>query len=32
MINTELILRLREFIEIEARSCSMEDFGYTVQG
>lgn len=26
MINTELILRIREFIENEARSCSM-DFG-----
>jgi len=32
MINTELILRMREFIEIEARSCSMEDFWHTVQG
>ena len=26
MINTELILRIREFLENEARSCSM-DFG-----
>lgn len=32
MINTELILRLREFIENEARSCSMEDFWFTIQG
>ena len=31
-MNTELISRLREFIENEMRSCSMEYFWFKVHG